>query len=293
MLLCHGFPETAYSWRHQLRFLGSEGYHVVAPDMRGYGDSSGPSATEEYGIFQLAGDMVALVRSLGADNCAIIGHDWGAPVAWHCALFRPDIFRAVVGLSVPFSSRRARDAPTRIMRDTSIRLQLPEFYMVYFQEEGRAESELEEDIDVTIRSFLTSNQSTGAFSTHLNRGLLLSRSEAPSPLPGWLEEEDISEYVRAFSKSGMRGPLSYYRNIDSNWRLTEVFEGKRIEIPASFIVGELDPVRGFSRSSEEQLGESFTDLRGKHVLSGVGHWVQQQAPEEVNLILANFLASLI
>lgn len=293
VILCHGFPETAYSWRHQLSFLGSQGYHAIAPDMRGYGDSSRPLASEEYGIFQLAGDIVSLVKSFGAENCVIVGHDWGAPVAWHCALIRPDIFRGVVGLSVPFNSHRARDVPTKIMRDTSSRLDLPEFYMVYFQEEGRAEAELEEDLDFTIRSFLASNQSKGAFRTHLNQGHLLSHSEVFDPLPAWLEEQDIKEYVRSFSKSGMRGPLSYYRNIDRNWRLMEAFEGKRIEVPASFIVGELDPVRGFSRSSEDRLGESFTDLRGKHVLAGVGHWIQQQAAEEVNLLLADFLASIL
>jgi pimeloyl-ACP methyl ester carboxylesterase len=145
VVLCHGFPESWYSWRHQLTALAAAGFHAVAPDMRGYGRSDRPEAIEQYTLLHLVGDMVGLLDALGAEQAVIAGHDWGAPVAWHAALLRPDRFRAVIGLSVPFLPR-GRVAPTSVMprREDAM------FYQLYFQKPGEAEAELERDVRQTF-----------------------------------------------------------------------------------------------------------------------------------------------
>jgi pimeloyl-ACP methyl ester carboxylesterase len=149
VVLCHGFPESWYSWRHQIKALSEAGYHVVAPDMRGYGQTDRPNAIDQYSLLHLVGDIVGLVNAIGDKQAVVIGHDWGAPVAWHCALFRPDLFRAVAGLSVPYRPRGPA-VPTTLMPQTDSEI----FYQLYFQTEGVAEKEFEQDIARTIRLVL-------------------------------------------------------------------------------------------------------------------------------------------
>src|SRR6267378_6223078 len=222
IVLCHGFPELWYSWRHQLPALSAAGFHAVAVDMRGYGQSDRPEAIDQYTLLHLVGDMVGLVDALGAEQAIIAGHDWGAPVAWTAAQLRPDRFRAVIGLSVPFRPRGAA-RPTTTMPRTDDAI----FYQLYFQPPGVAEAELERDPRETLRRVLFGGSgdarrdplapgSGGVGMVRRDAGFL-GRREAPATLPAWLTEADVDFYAREFTRTGFRGGLNWYRNIDRNW----------------------------------------------------------------------------
>ncbi|MET1026835.1 MAG: alpha/beta hydrolase, partial [Dongiaceae bacterium] len=243
VLLCHGFPESWYSWRHQLRSLSDAGFHVVAPDMRGYGQTSKPDEIDQYNIFQLVGDMVGLLDALGAEKAVIIGHDWGAVVAWHAALFRPDRFRGVAALSVPFLPRSDVSPMARApRRDDAI------FYWLYFQEPGIAEAEFGKDIRHTIQTMLGSNfgseTSEGDVAMVPVNGGLVSGKPLP-PLPSWLTQDDVTFFVAEFERGGFRAPLNWYRNIERNWQLMAPFAGAQVKIPALYMAGEEDLVLRF------------------------------------------------
>src|SRR5215472_4833243 len=228
VVLCHGFPESWYSWRHQLRALSAAGFHAVAPDMRGYGGSDRPEAIDQYTLLHLVGDMVGLLDTLGAEHAVIAGHDWGAPVAWHAALLRPDRFRAVIGLSVPFRPR-GPVAPTSVMPQTDNAI----FYQLYFQTPGVAEAEFERDVRHTIRSILYSASgdapsAAGPVGMVPRQGGLLARWASwpiPETLPSWITEADVDFYAAEFTRTGFRGGLNWYRNIDRNWELLAPFAG--------------------------------------------------------------------
>jgi len=220
VVLCHGFPESWYSWRHQLHALAAAGFHAVAPDMRGYGQTDRPREIDQYTLLHLVGDIVSLLDTLGSETAVIVGHDWGAPVAWYAALFRPDRFRGVIGLSVPFTPRRPA-RPTSIMPQTEGAL----FYQLYFQSPGIAEAEFERDVRLSIRSLLYSasgdalRQQDGAGDSGEvgmvpRRGGFLSRLTNPASLPNLLTEADVDFYVSEFTRTGFRGGLNWYRNIE-------------------------------------------------------------------------------
>jgi pimeloyl-ACP methyl ester carboxylesterase len=223
VLLCHGWPELSYSWRHQITALASAGFHVVAPDMRGFGRTSAPADIGAYSIFDTVGDMVALVAALGEKQAVIVGHDWGAPVAWHAALFRPDIFSAVAGLSVP-PPLRGRGRPLDTLRESGI----TNFYWQYFQAPGVAEAEFERDIGLAMRTLLGRGFSDPA-SLFVEAGKgFLSNPSAGRPLPTWLSEADLAYFTEAYRESGFRGGLNWYRNIDRNWELTAPWQGAQV-----------------------------------------------------------------
>ncbi len=300
VLLCHGFPESWYSWRHQLKALAEAGYHAVAPDMRGYGRTDRPEEIDKYTLFHLVGDMVGIVSALEADRAVIVGHDWGAPVAWHAALFRPDIFRGVVGLSVPFRPRGSV-RPTSAMPQTGQSL----FYQLYFQTPGVAEAELERDPRRTIRRVLYSGSGDappGADNT-LGRetpGMvprtegLLTQTIDPADLPSWLSEEDIDFYAGEFARTGFRGGLNWYRNIDRNWELMAPFAGLRVTVPALYVAGDRDLVVAFAGMDKliPNLAKFVPNLRGATMLPGCGHWTQQERAKEVNTAILSFLRDL-
>jgi epoxide hydrolase A/B len=273
VVLCHGFPELAYSWRAQLPALAGAGFHVIAPDMRGYGKSSVPADPEAYDVLTLCGDMRGLLEAVGERAAVFVGHDWGANVAWTLALAHPESVRAVAGLSVPFVPR-APAPPVEIMRANLGE----DFYIVWFQQPGVAEAALSSDVR---RTLTTSRQWTAQWA-HEDGG--------EPERPPWLSEEDLAVYVEAFERTGFTGGLNWYRNIDRNWELTAPLEGRRIEQPALFVAGELDPVRRFMPA--EALDGWVTDLREQLVVPGAGHWVQQQAPAAVNEALLRFLGGL-
>jgi pimeloyl-ACP methyl ester carboxylesterase len=301
VLLCHGFPESWYSWRHQLQALALAGFHAVAPDMRGYGDSGRPAEIERYSLLHLVGDMVGVLDSLGEKTAVIAGHDWGAPVAWHAALLRPDRFRAVIGLSVPYRPR-GTIAPTTVMPQTDE----ASFYQLYFQSPGVAEKELETDVRVSVRKILFSGSgdvprrnppgaaAAGPVGMVPRSGGFLTRMPNPESLPAWLSETDIDTYVQQFQRSGFRGGLNWYRNIDRNWELLAAYSGAAVNVPALYIAGELDLVVAFPRMKEviADLPRYIPQLKGTIMLPGCGHWTQQERPNEVNKAMIDFLRAL-
>ena len=301
VLLIHGFPELGISWRAQVQALAEAGYHAVAPDMRGYGGTEKPAETEAYSILHLVGDMVDLVRALSSDagkepTCTVVGHDWGAPVAWHCALMRPDMFTAVAGLSVPFQPRRPGGAPTPIMAAMSKRAGLGELYINQFQAPDHHRI-FEADVAAGLRKGFyaydgatpSERQSTGFIAPGQD---FLSEVADDATLPPWMSEAHHAEYVAAFTAGGFKGPLDWYRNIDRNWALTAFLQDKRIRQPSMFMVGERDPVRHYAGQHEATLKDWLTDLRTQTVLPGAGHWLQQERPDEINAALIGFLGEI-
>jgi len=292
VMLCHGFPESWYSWRHQLQALASAGFRAVAPDMRGYGQSERPEEIDKYTLLHLVGDMVGLLDALGEPQAVIVGHDWGAPVAWHAALLRPDRFRGVVGLSVPFRPRLPV-RPTSAMPQTSDAY----FYQLYFQKPGLAESEAERDPRTTIRTILytlSGEGSGGAFVMVPRNGGVLSRLTNPEKLPVWITEQDIDFYAGEFKRTGFRGGLNWYRNIDLNWELLAPYAGSQVTVPALYIAGNRDLVVSFKGMDQllANLTKFVPKLRKQIMLQDCGHWTQQERPQEVNEALIGFLREL-
>ena len=298
VLLCHGFPESWYSWRHQLAALSAAGFRAIAPDMRGYGRSDRPEAIEQYTLLHLIGDMVGLLDALGIEHAAIAGHDWGAPVAWHAALLRPDRFRAVVGLSVPYRPRTSV-IPTSAMprRDDAM------FYQLYFQTPGVAEAELERDVRMTLAKVLyaasgDAPRRPGAGGNDVamvsQGGGFLTRLPVPDVLPVWLSEADLEFYVGEFARTGFRGGLNWYRNIDRNWELLAPFTNAKVTVPALYMAGDRDLVVAF-RNMDKAIASLATyvpQLRGTVILPGCGHWTQQERAADVNAAMISFLRQL-
>jgi pimeloyl-ACP methyl ester carboxylesterase len=268
--LLHGFPELWYSWRHQLRALASAGFHAIAPDMRGYGGTDRPPRVADYDVVALAGDVLALMAAFGYERFAVAGHDWGANVAWELARRHPERITAVAGLSVPFTPRPPAP-PVPILR----RRLGEDFYLVWFQAPGVAEEALERDVRRTLR---TTEVWTSAWA---------ARAGEQPPRPRFWTAEDEDLYVSTFSRTGFTGGLNWYRNLDRNWELTADVADRRIEQPALFLTGSRDPVRRFMPG--EVMDGWVPGLRDSIVLDGVGHWVQQEAPDEVNEALVRFL----
>ena len=295
VILCHGFPESWYSWRHQLRALSDAGFHVVAPDQRGYGKTDAPENIDDYTVFHLVGDIVGLVAALGEEEAVVVGHDWGSPVAWNCALLRPDIFRAVASLSVPFVHRGSRQPLVGMKALFGDRF----FYQLYFQTPGVAEHELRNDVPKTMRKMLFG--ASGA----VNRSNMLEQRDPPpdtsfmlermpdpgNDLPAWLTKEDIDYYATEFERAGFRGGLNWYRNIDRNWALSGSLQGRRIEQPAFFMTGERDVVP-FNEDTLVAMKQAVPNLVDSVVLPEIGHWTQQEAPDAVNQGLEGFLKGL-
>ena len=283
VILCHGWPELSFSWRHQIPALAAAGFRVAAPDMRGFGDTSAPADVGAYTLFHNVGDIVALVGALGESRAAVVGHDWGAPVAWHCAMFRPDIFPVVAALSVPLG-RRARGKPLEALRAAGVTW----FYWHYFQEPGVAEAEFEADVDRFMRLV---TYGRGLNLVLKPGGKFLDGGQVPDTRPAWLDEASLAHMVATYRKTGFRGGLNWYRNIDRNWELTAPWQDTKILQPALFIAGANDGViRGpIGEKSLVDLENLVPNLRRKVVLEGTGHWIQQERPAEVNAELIAFL----
>jgi pimeloyl-ACP methyl ester carboxylesterase len=300
IILCHGFPESWYSWLHQLGALSAAGFHAVAPDMRGYGRTDRPDAIDQYTVLHLVGDMVGLLDALGAEQAVIAGHDWGASVAWWAALLRPDRFRAVIALSVPFSSR-SPVMPTSVMprRDDAV------FYQLYFQTPGVAEAEFERDVRQTFlkalggaglsagdAELLLSKRTRQPVGMVPRQGGVLTGRPTPAVLPTWLKEADIDFYVGEFTRTGFRGGLNWYRNIDRNWELLAPFAGAKVIVPALYMAGDRDPVVARSDQLIANMEKDVPRLRSKIMLPGCGHWTQQERALEVNAAMIDFLRQL-
>lgn len=293
VILCHGFPECWYSWRHQLTALADAGFYAVAPDQRGYGETSAPPEIESYSLPCLTGDIVALLHELGKTEAHLVGHDWGSPVAWTTALLRPDLFQTLTLLSVPYIATGFGGVkPTVGLR---ARFGERQFYQLYFQEPGKAEAELGADVRLTMRKFLYSasgDRPRGEnWSVTFPAGsrFIDVLSDTPT-LPAWLTAEDLDYFVEQFSKSGFRGGLNWYRNLDRNWELLAALRGAKIRQRSLFVAGSLDAVITMYRPAFDNLEAAMPALTKKVLIDGAGHWIQQERSEEVNRLLLEFLA---
>ena len=300
VVLCHGFPESGYSWRHQLAPLADAGYHVLAPDQRGYGHSSVPRQIDAYGIGDLTGDLLGLLDQFGKDDAVFVGHDWGALIVWDLARLHPQRVRSVVGVSVPFVQWPA--PPTQLMKMLyGDRF----FYMLYFQEPGVAERELEANAYDTMAKVLWA--ASGAGFVRANRagelppkegtGFLTMMPHPPArPFVGtegpWLTEADLQTYADMFAHSGFFGPVSYYRNLDANFEIVKDLGPQRLTMPAYFIGGSNDVVNVMDPTGVERMQNLLPHFRGATILDGVGHWTQQEAPAAFTEALLGFLQTL-
>jgi pimeloyl-ACP methyl ester carboxylesterase len=289
VLLCHGWPELWYSWRHQLVALAAAGFRAVAPDMRGFGRTTAPADVADYTIFHNVGDMVALVGALGETRALIVGHDWGAPVAWHCALMRPDLFPAVVAMSVPHR-RRGTLPPLDTLRKAG----KADYYYLYFQEQA-AEEEFSRDPRHTLARILyigsgdTPREQKMSIYVDRAKGFL-GAAPGEVPRPPWLTQADLDVFADEYRRSGFRGGLNWYRNIDRNWALTAPWDGAKITQPALFIAGTNDAVitGSIGKRALDEMTDVVPNLERKVLLDGAGHWIQQERPDEVNTALIDF-----
>jgi pimeloyl-ACP methyl ester carboxylesterase len=297
VLLVHGFPESWYSWRHQLPALAAAGYRAVAIDVRGYGRSSKPTDVAAYRILDHVADNVGVVHALGEEQAIVIGHDWGSPIAANSALLRPDVFTAVALLSVPYTPRGAH-------RPTDVFAGLDdghggEFYISYFQAPGRAEAEIEPD----VRGWLTSIYAamTGGTVPHdqivpmlfvPRGGKMADQFPEKTARPTWMTEADLDFFAGEFERTGLTGPLNRYRNVDRDWADLAAWHHAPLAQPSLFIGGELDGPTAWQARSIAGFSTTMPGLTGSHILDGCGHWVQQERPDEVNALLTGWLAAL-
>jgi len=294
VVLCHGFPELWYSWRHQLGALADAGYRAYAPDLRGYGSSSRPSNVADYGSDNLTADLAGLLDHFGYDQAAFVGHDWGAMVVWETGRLHPDRVSSLCNMSVPWSNAPA--PPTQIFE---VIFEGKFFYMLYFQEVGPAEAEFEADPRLFLRTMLYSAGGEGMatgnpLGDHPREGTRFMDilSPAPDTLPSWITEEDVDVYAAAFKESGFFGPVSFYRNMDANWERSKDIPASVYTMPTGFITGSLDPVNTMMPGAIEAMAEVMPDFRGATVVDGAGHWVQQERPAETNAALLAFLSDV-
>jgi pimeloyl-ACP methyl ester carboxylesterase len=292
VLLSHGFPELGYSWRHQVQPLVDAGYRVIVPDQRGYGGSSRPEAIEDYDIVHLTDDLAGILDALGEEQAVMVGHDWGSFVVSHMAMLKPERARAVVNMSVPFTPR----GPLSVTE--MLKMAIPEdtfFYILYFQEVGPADEDLARDPRQTMTRLLCGTkvdpENMGSMlemaTKKDGRGFVERMPPAPDVLPDWITQEEVDHYVAEFTRTGFTGGINWYRNFHRNWELTPQLADAKVEAPAYFIAGKLDPVIGGRGSGFDS--PTLLDWRGETVIDDAGHWVQQEKPAEVNAALISFL----
>ena len=295
VIMVHGFPESWYSWRHQIGPVADAGFTACAVDVRGYGGSDKPQPVEAYAMERIVGDLIGLRKALSPDAPAVlVGHDWGAPIVWNSALTHPEHFRAVAGMSVPFSGVPQRPF-TEVFRE-HFTSQGRFFYQEYFQEPGVAEAEAEADPRDFVQRMMYSISGDVPPGDYWDKPLGATFVEGlPDPEPvAWLTEDDLDFYEAEFTASGFRGPLNRYRNHEADYEWLQNWAGKRIEQPALFIGGTRDPATFLFGAIEDPVAlvKMFAPRAEGHILDGVGHWTQQERPDEVNAVLINWLKRL-
>jgi pimeloyl-ACP methyl ester carboxylesterase len=263
VVLCHGFPELWYSWRHQIPALAAAGLRAIAPDLRGYGGSDKPQAVEEYDIHHLVGDVVGLLDALDIEKAVFVGHDWGSIVVWSAAVMHPERVERVVSLNVPYRGRCAGFPPTQVLPSMGNNYS----YVIFFQEPGRAEAFFASDLPRALRRFYGGSAGD----------------------PSFLSGEEFQVYLQAFQDGGLSGPLNFYRNIDRNWEATQHLADRTVECPCLVVMTDRDPVL----RPEFAVGmERWLPRLRRESIDGCGHWTQQEKPDEVNRLLLDFLADL-
>jgi pimeloyl-ACP methyl ester carboxylesterase len=287
VVLCHGFPELAYSWRHQLPTLAAAGFRAIAPDQRGYGGTDRPAAVTDYDIHHLTGDLVGLLDALGLERAVFAGHDWGGNVAWMMPLLHPARTAGVIGVNTPYFPRPAAP-PITLMRA----IWGENYYMVHFQKPGEADGRLARDVPRVFRQLMRSGVPLHELAASWRKpdGTTKNMVEAieGGELPGrpLLSEEELGVYVGAFTATGFTGAINWYRNMDRNWETTPELDGARINVPALMITAEHDPV--LRPALVEPMRPLVPDLEVV-MIPGCGHWTQQEQPDELNRILIDWL----
>jgi pimeloyl-ACP methyl ester carboxylesterase len=295
VLLVHGFPESWYSWRHQLPALAAAGYRAAAIDVRGYGRSSAPAAADAYRMLELAGDNAAVVHALGEESAVVVGHDWGSAIAANSALTRPDVFRAVGLLSVPYAPRGG-PRPSEVFAGMAGGDE--EFYVSYFQEPGRAEAEIEPDVRGWLAGFYAALSADtmpgpGDPDPHfVTRGGTLRERFPTGRAPAWLGAEDLDFYAGEFERTGLTGPLNRYRNMDRDWEDLAAYDGAPLTQPSLFIGGAQDAATAWLADAIAAYPKTLPGLVSSRILDGCGHWIQQERPDEVNGLLTGWLDGL-
>lgn len=294
VMLVHGFPESAYSWRHQMQPLADAGYHVIAPNNRGYADSSAPKDdVTYYGIQHLTNDLIEIAEQYGQKQVIYVGHDWGSFIVWELGRLRPERAKAIVGVSVPYTQWPM--PPTELFTQ---RFGDRFFYMLYFQRSNDAEHELEYDVPNTMRRILWMASGGGAGAPQdplppMEGTGWLTHTQDPPPLPWpWLTAEDFETYVAQFEQSGFFGPVSFYRNLDANYELLKNMTGERLTMPCFFIGGEKDMVTANNPTAIASMEKKVANLQGVSIIPKVGHWIQQEDPTAFNTSLLNFLSKV-
>ncbi len=294
LILCiHGWPELWVSWRHQMEHFSKLGFTVAAMDVRGYGGSAKPTEIEAYRLTELCGDAAAVIDALGGGSAIVFGHDWGAPIAWNTARLYPEKVRAVAGMSVPYTPvgpTSSVDLWKQLYADRF-------FYQNYFQNPGVAEAEFGRDSAASLRMiyFALSGQAEGAFlAPKPVDATFLDGLVDPDPFPAWMSAEELGMYAEAIEAGGWYGPLNRYRAQELDSSELGSRPDPMLTQPATFIGGELDPVRNFVPGLDifSFAPAACSDFRGSVIIPGVGHWVQQEAPVEVNAALQAFVESL-
>lgn len=294
VILVHGWPESWYSWRHQLPALAAAGFRAVAPDMRGYGKTDKPSAVEDYDIHHVTADLAGIVDALGERSAMLVGHDWGAIVTWHAMLLQPQKFTALVAMSVPYSGR----GPQSLIQSLRQAMGDNFYYILYFQEPGVAEKEFDADPrGILSRLYLSPDsprEPPQIKDPKRAAGGWIPRLGAPKGLPPWLTQADLDYYVNEFTAAGFRGGINYYRNFHRNWETTPQLSGAKVEQPVLFIAGEKDSViRGATAEAlTASMKNAVPGLRDVKLFPGAGHWVQQERVAETNAAMLEFLRSV-
>ncbi|MCQ8193756.1 alpha/beta fold hydrolase [Streptomyces rugosispiralis] len=292
VILLHGFPELWYSWRHQLGALAAAGFHVIAPDLRGYGQTTVLPDVKAYGMQAMVDDVVGMLDALDEPTAALVGHDWGAQIGWACAQLAPERFPALAALSVPYHRRPPAPMTQALRRWADGKFN----WLLHFQAPGVAEAELQTDVERSMRLIFSalSGDAPDGLAIRLLTGLpagsrLLDPIPEPARLPSWLAESDLSYYAEEFRRTGFTGALNRYRNVDRDWEELPALGATPIRRPVLFVTGELDTATRFMDT--DAMRQYVPNLRGPVVLPGCGHWIQQERPSEVNALLVDFLSS--
>jgi pimeloyl-ACP methyl ester carboxylesterase len=297
ILFLHGFPDSWYSWRHQLEAMAAAGYYAVAPDMLGCGETDAPMEIERYSQDEMAKDIAGLIERLGHEQAIIVGHDLGASLAWQICLLYQEKVKAVIALSIPYGGRALAQPIPHMKKVFGDKF----FYILYFQKLGVAEGELDADVHNSLLRIYFSLGAEGseiaaqyvANDNPISAENYLDTTIRPEKLPKWLKAEDLAYYVGRYEKKGFRGILNWYRCLDIYWKRTEHLAGKKITQPTYFIAGKNDPINYMVRKAIKRLPNVVEDLRGVEFFDDCGHWIPCEQTELLNEKLLKYIGEVV